>query len=123
MGPQIADDTIVAIATPLGEGGIGVVRLSGPAALSIAARLFRSNAGLDPATFPSHTVHLGRAVEPEREETIDVALLTPFRAPHSYTGEEVVEISGHGSNLALIRLVEAARRQGARLAEPGECTR
>jgi tRNA modification GTPase len=116
-------DTIVAIATPPGEGGIGVVRLSGPAALAIATRLFRSNAGVDPNTFLSHTVHLGRAVEPESEETIDVALLTPFRAPHSYTGEEVVEISGHGSNLALIRLVEAALRQGARLAEPGEFTR
>src|SRR5919199_1148856 len=60
-----ASDTIVAIATPLGEGGIGVVRLSGPAALAIAARVFRSASGSDPATFPSHTVHLGRAVEPE----------------------------------------------------------
>src|SRR6266849_4820580 len=101
MEPQSVDDTIVAIAT----------------------RLFCSAAGLDPASFPSHTVHFGRAVEPETGETIDVALLTPFRAPHSYTGEEVVEISGHGSNRALLRLVRAAQRQGARLAEPGEFTR
>ena len=116
-------DTIVAIATPLGEGGIGVVRLSGPAALPIGARIFRSNSGADPAGFPSHTVHLGRAVDAESEETIDVALWTAFRAPRSYTGEDVVEISGHGSNLALLRIVEAARREGARLAEPGEFTR
>jgi tRNA modification GTPase len=116
-------DTIAAIATPLGEGGIGVVRLSGPAALSIATRLFRSASGVDPAQFPSHTVHLGRAVEPETGQTIDVALLTPFRAPHSYTGEEVVEISGHGSSMALLRLLRAAQREGARLAEPGEFTR
>jgi tRNA modification GTPase len=123
MEPQSADDTIVAIATPMGEGGIGVVRLSGPDALAIAARLFRSASGSDPARFPSHTVHLGRAVEPETGEMIDVALLTPFRAPHSYTGDEVVEISGHGSNLGLLRLVRAAQREGARLAEPGEFTR
>jgi tRNA modification GTPase len=116
-------DTIVAIATPMGEGGIGVVRLSGPDALAIAGRLFRSASGSDPAQFASHTAHLGRAVEPESGETIDVALLTPFRAPRSYTGEEVVEISGHGSNRALLRLVGAAQREGARLAEPGEFTR
>jgi tRNA modification GTPase len=116
-------DTIVAIATPLGEGGIGVVRLSGPAALSIGARLFRGAVDADPEQFASHTVHLGRAVEPESGETIDTALFTPFRAPHSYTGEEVVEISGHGSPRALLRLVEAAQRLGARLAEPGEFTR
>jgi tRNA modification GTPase len=123
MEPIQSQDTIVAIATPLGEGGIGVVRLSGPAAIPIAARLFRSASGTDPAAFPSHTVHLGRAVEPDSGETIDVALFTPFRAPRSYTGEDVVEISGHGSNRALLRLVEAARREGARLAEPGEFTR
>lgn len=123
MGSQETDDTIVAIATPLGEGGIGVVRLSGPAAPAIAARLFRSASGRDPVGFASHTVHLGRAIEPETGETIDVALLTPFHAPHSFTGEAVVEISGHGSNRALLRLVQAAQREGARLAEPGEFTR
>jgi tRNA modification GTPase len=116
-------DTIVAIATPLGEGGIGVVRLSGPEALAIGGRLFRSASGADPLQFRGHTVHLGRAVEPESGETIDSALFTPFRAPHSYTGEDVVEISGHGSNRALLRLVQAAQRIGARLAEPGEFTR
>jgi tRNA modification GTPase len=118
-----AADTIVAIATPLGEGGIGVVRLSGPAAVPIAARIYRSDSGADPTTFSSHTVHLGRAVEPSSGETIDVALWTAFRAPRSYTGEDVVEISGHGSNLALLRIVQVARREGARLAEPGEFTR
>src|SRR5947209_17300206 len=118
-----AVDTIVAIATPLGEGGIGVVRLSGPEALSIGGRLFQSVSGADPLQFRSHTVHLGRAVEPESGETIDTALFTPFRAPRSYTGEDVVEISGHGSNRALMRLVQVAQRLGARLAEPGEFTR
>jgi tRNA modification GTPase len=123
MEVSVATDTIVAIATPLGEGGIGIVRLSGRAAVPIAARLFHSDSGADPGTFPSHTVHLGRAVEPSSGETIDVALWTAFRAPRSYTGEDVVEISGHGSNLALLRIVQVARREGARLAEPGEFTR
>lgn len=115
-------DTIVAIATPPGEGGIGVVRLSGPAAVATAARLFRHVRGADAATFPSHTAHYGRVVEPETEEMIDECVLTLFRAPRSYTGEDVAELSCHGSNVALARVLNAARRAGARLAEPGEFT-
>jgi tRNA modification GTPase len=116
-------DTIAAIATPPGEGGIGVVRLSGPAAAMIAARLFRGAGGADAAGFASHTAHYGWAVEPETAERIDECVLTLFRAPRSYTGEDVAELACHGSNVGLGRVLSAARRAGARLAEPGEFTR
>jgi tRNA U34 5-carboxymethylaminomethyl modifying GTPase MnmE/TrmE len=86
-----AADTIAAISTPLGEGGIGVVRVSGPAAIGVAAALFRSavrslGAGLE--TFASHTAHYGQVVEPGSGEMIDECVLTLFRGPHSYTGRE-----------------------------------
>jgi tRNA modification GTPase len=113
-------DTIAAIATPPGEGGIGVVRLSGPEAAAVAARLFQ---GKDAAGFASHTAHYGWLVEPETGERIDECVLTLFRAPRSYTGEDVAELACHGSLLGLARVLNAARRAGARLAEPGEFTR
>jgi tRNA modification GTPase len=118
-----AADTIAAISTPLGEGGIGVVRVSGPAAVAVAAALFRGAGGQGPETFASHTAHYGRVVEPGTGEMIDECVLTLFRGPHSYTGEDVAELSCHGSNVVLARVLDAARRCGARLAEPGEFTR
>jgi tRNA modification GTPase len=114
-------DTIVAIATPTGRGGIGVVRLSGPNACDIAARL----AGRREALAPRHAT-FARIVEsdsrPASPRAIDQVVLTWFQAPHSYTGDDVVEISGHGSPVLLQRIVELAMRAGARLAEPGEFT-
>jgi tRNA modification GTPase len=109
------DDTIVAIATPNGHGGIGVVRISGPDALSIALRLASGTERLEPrhATLARLTVAGGAG---------DHAILTSFPAPHSYTGEDVVEISAHGSPVLLRAIVEAAIAHGARLAEPGEFT-
>lgn len=113
-------DTIVAIATPPGRGGLGVVRLSGPDATAIAQRLTGRTSPFEPrhATLASvrdlrvkeHIVH------------IDQAIVTWFAAPQSYTGEDVVEISGHGSPWLLQEIVELACREGARLAEPGEFT-
>ena len=112
-----SDDTIVAIATPAGRGGIGVVRLSGPASHPIAVRLLARAAGLT----PRHAT-LGRVVDPETGTPIDEVVATWFAAPHSYTGEDVVEISGHGSPVLLRAIVEIAMTVGARLAEPGEFT-
>lgn len=114
-------DTIAAIATPPGEGGIGIVRISGPAAFSIADRLFTTRAGA-PSLLPSHTIHYGLIRDPESGEHIDDALLLPFRKPRSYTGEDVVEFSCHGGPVTLGRVLTLALRAGARLAEPGEFT-
>ncbi len=108
-------DTIVAIATPHGCGGIGVVRVSGPDAAPIAGRLTGRGEGLEPRRATLCGVAAGGA-------TIDRAVVTHFPAPHSYTGEDVVEISAHGSPVLLQAIVEAAMAAGARLAEPGEFT-
>lgn len=110
------DDTIVAIATPEGRGGIGVVRLAGPQAPRIATTLLGGGA-LEPrrATF-------ARIRDPETGAVIDHVVATRFDAPHSYTGDAVVELSAHGSPVLLRRIVELSIAQGARLAEPGEFT-
>jgi tRNA modification GTPase len=113
-------DTIVAVATPPGRGGIGVVRLSGPDAARIAQTLVGRTTAFEPrhATF-------ARIVEPVEDavtRAVDQVVVTWFVAPQSYTGDDVVEISGHGSPLLLRRIVELAMSAGARLAEPGEFT-
>jgi tRNA modification GTPase len=109
------DDTIVAIATPPGRGGIGVVRISGPDAQRIAGELSGRDEPLEPrhATFARVAGTHGAA---------DQAILTAFPAPNSYTGDDTVEISAHGSPVLLRAIVEEALRRGARLAEPGEFT-
>ena len=115
------DDTIVAIATPPGRGGIGVVRLSGPRALELANRLTGRTEPLTPrhATFARV---LASSSPGNGNLAIDHVILTWFVAPHSYTGDDVVEISGHGSPLLLKEVVRLAVAGGARLAEPGEFT-
>lgn len=112
------DDTIVAVATPDGRGGIGVVRISGPAASGVAGAVLRGGNDLQPrrATFTS-------VVGPRAAgRALDQVVATYFPGPASYTGEDVVEISGHGSPVLLRQIVEALVRTGARLAEPGEFT-
>jgi tRNA modification GTPase len=116
----VRTDTIAAIATPPGEGGIGIVRLSGEQAFPIAERLFRRRGGSKP--LQSHRAYFGVIVDPATGETLDRALLLPFRAPHSYTGEDVVEFHCHGSPYLLRRVLELVWREGARPAEPGEFT-
>src|SRR5665213_2715752 len=108
-------DTIVAIATPPGRGGIGVVRLSGPEAHTIARALRGTDAPFAPrrATFTKIR---------SSDQLIDHAVVTFFPAPHSYTGDDVVEISAHGSPVVLRAIVSASVAAGARLAEPGEFT-
>jgi tRNA modification GTPase len=116
----VRTDTIAAIATPPGEGGIGIVRVSGEQAFPIAERLFRRRGGSKP--LQSHRAYFGVIVDPATGETLDRALLLPFRAPHSYTGEDVVEFHCHGSPYLLRRVLELVWREGARPAEPGEFT-
>jgi tRNA modification GTPase len=123
------DDTIVAIATPPGRGGIGVIRLSGPKALEIAAPMLRLKHDLQ----PGHAI-LGELVDPGGEDErvtnvgqgpasrIDEVVVTYFAKPHSYTTDDIVEISAHGSPVILRHIVELCVSAGARLAEPGEFT-
>jgi tRNA modification GTPase len=111
------DDTIVAIATPPGRGGIGMVRLSGPEALKIARSMLRLSHELQAAR-----AHFGELIEPATGERIDEIVATFFARPHSYTTDDVVEISCHGSPVVLRHVVEMALAAGARLAEPGEFT-
>ncbi|MDO8675665.1 MAG: tRNA uridine-5-carboxymethylaminomethyl(34) synthesis GTPase MnmE [Candidatus Omnitrophota bacterium] len=115
------EDTIVAIATPPGQGGIGIVRLSGTQALAVADRIFQTKNGRKIARALTHTVHYGRIVHGDK--TIDEGLITVMRAPKSYTTEDVAEINCHGGMAAVRAVLEAALDAGARLAEPGEFTK
>ncbi len=111
------DDTIVAIATPPGRGGIGVVRLSGNDARAIATSMLRLAHDLE-----AGRAHFGELIDPATGERIDEVVATFFAKPHSYTTDDVVEISCHGSPVVLRHVVESALKAGARLAEPGEFT-
>jgi len=113
-------DTIAAISTPPGEGGIAIVRVSGKETLKVAARIFSGR--ISPEEAESHTVHFGKIVDPTTQEEIDEVLLTVMRSPKTYTGEEVVEINCHGGFLVSQKVLEATLSAGARLAHPGEFT-
>lgn len=112
-------DTICALVTPPGIGGLAVVRLSGAEALPIADRCFRGKRPLQEA--PSHTIHYGRFLR--GEQLIDMVTASVFREPHSYTGEDTVEFGCHGGVIVAELVVEALLEAGARLAEAGEFTR
>ena len=120
MRQPTENDTIAAIATALSPSGIGIVRVSGPEAYSIAAKVF---AGGDVSAFESHTVHYGHIVNPADGRVIDEVMLLVMRAPRTYTREDTVEIDCHGGVLVTKRVLEAVLAAGARLAEPGEFTR
>jgi tRNA modification GTPase len=111
------DDTIVAISTPPGRGGLGIVRLAGPEARSIALPLLRLKHPLEPSR-----ATLGEFIEPAAGEKIDEVVVTYFAKPHSYTTDDILEISAHGSPVVLRHIVEQCLARGARLAEPGEFT-
>jgi tRNA modification GTPase len=113
------DDTIVAIATPPGRGGLGVVRLAGPESKAIASAMLRLSAGRQ---MEAGRAHFGVLVEPGTNERIDEVVATYFAKPHSYTTDDIVEISCHGSPVVLRQAVEQALAAGARLAEAGEFT-
>jgi tRNA modification GTPase len=110
-------DTIVAISTPIGKSGIGIVRLSGSQAFAIADKIFVNSNGLRPSQFPTHTIHYGWIKE------IDEVLLTVMRAPRTYTREDIVEINCHSGIVVLKRILELVLNSGARLALPGEFTK
>ena len=111
------EDTIVALATPNGVGAIGVIRLSGPQAIAIAANVFK---GKDLRKQPSHTIHFGHAVD--GEVVLDEVLMSLFVAPRSYTREDVVEISCHGSGYIIASIIKLLIKHGARAAMAGEFT-
>lgn len=113
------EQTIAAIATASGTGAIGIVRLSGVEAIAIADRIFK---GKKLADQPARTVHFGRIVSPAGGAVIDEVVIALFHSPHSYTGEDIVEISGHGSPYVLQKILEACLQAGAVSAQPGEFT-
>ena len=132
------EDTICAIATPAGEGGIGIVRLSGPQALVVASRVVRLRSGHPLSSVSSHTLHLADLVNPaavERKDLglgqvrttatdlLDEALVVYMKAPRSFTAEDVVEIQSHGGALVLGMVCKVCVESGARMAEPGEFTK
>jgi tRNA modification GTPase len=118
----ISSDTIAAISTPPGRGGIGIVRLSGPEAQAIAAKLVRLGRPLEHARARFVRVLDPRFAEDPEAPPLDEAVLTTFFAPNSYTGEDLVEIAAHGAPVVLNAILTAALAHGARLAEPGEFT-
>src|SRR3989449_426376 len=118
-----AGDTICAIATPPGEGGIGIIRLSGEKALDIASTVFAGSGGRTVREYKTHTLHHGELRAPDTGVRIDEVLVAVMKAPRSYTREDVVEFHCHGGPLVLRLGLEALIRSGARLAEPGEFTK
>ncbi len=117
---MIYNDTIAALATPAGAGAIAVIRLSGDDAIAIASGMFTSVSGKELSKQKTHTVHLGHIVDGER--VIDEVLATIFKDPNSYTGEDVVEFSCHGSHYIQQEILQLALRKGCRMATPGEFT-
>lgn len=113
-------DTICAISTPPGVGGIAVVRISGPQAIMIVEKLWKGKSLTEALT---HTAHLGYITAPATGQTIDQTVATVYRAPGSFTGEEVVELSVHGSIYVQHKLIELLMASGCRMADPGEFTR
>jgi tRNA modification GTPase len=131
------NSTIAAIATPAGRGGIGIIKISGPCAVPIAATIFspadsklKSAFGNIPVTkdacrgaIQSHHLYLGHIIDFENRRVIDEVLLCVMKSPRSYTKEDVVEINAHGGSTALNAILELVLRQGGRMAEPGEFTK
>ena len=125
--------TIAAIATPPGSAGIGIIKISGPDAVSITSAIFfkkAKNTALpagsafdNPAVLESHRLYLGHIIDPETGRTLDEVLLSVMRAPRSYTGEDVAEINTHSGMTVLRAIMDLVLRKGARLAEPGEFTK
>lgn len=117
----MAEDTIAAISTPMGEGGIGIVRMSGEKAFDIAKKVFVTKSGNKDEK--SRYLYLGHIVDPDKKCTVDEVLVAFFKAPHTYTREDMVEINCHGGLTAQKKILELCLRFGARVAEPGEFTK
>ena len=118
---DVYEDTIAAVSTAMAPGGIGIVRISGKEAFSIADKIFRGKRGKRLSEQEGNTIHYGWIEE--NGQAIDEVLAVVLRHPHSYTGEDTVEIDCHGGILAMNRILEAVLRAGARPADPGEFTK
>ncbi|MBM4761725.1 tRNA uridine-5-carboxymethylaminomethyl(34) synthesis GTPase MnmE [Bacillus sp. B15-48] len=116
-------DTIAAISTPMGEGAIAIVRLSGDDAFKIADKLFRGIGGKILANVHSHTIHYGHIIDPETDEIAEEVMVSVMKGPKTFTKEDVVEINCHGGLVSVNRVLQLVLTYGARLAEPGEFTR
>lgn len=117
------ENTICAIITPLGTGGVSVIRLSGEDAINIASRVFRKKSGKSLSGAKTHSIHYGHILDPYSGELLDEVLVSIMKSPHSYTCEDVVEVSCHGGPLVTGKILEVFVREGAGLAGPGEFTR
>ncbi|CAM3918943.1 tRNA uridine-5-carboxymethylaminomethyl(34) synthesis GTPase MnmE [Flavobacterium cucumis] len=117
---MIPQETIVALATPSGAGAIAIIRLSGKDAITIAAEVFQSVSGKDITKQKTHTIHLGHIVD--QGKVYDQVLLSIFKGPNSYTGENVIEISCHGSTFIQQQIIQLLLRRGAKMAQAGEFT-
>jgi len=113
-------DTIAAISTPLGEGAIGIVRLSGTESFAIAQKIFK---GKDLSTVASHTLNYGHIVDPAKDEILDEVMIGAMRSPKTFTREDVIEINTHGGIAVTNEILQLVIREGARIAEPGEFTK
>lgn len=114
-------DTITSISTPMGEGAIGIVRLSGPQAVEIADKLYKGKHLLNDV--PSHTINYGHIIDPESKEVLEEVMVSVLRAPKTFTREDIIEINCHGGILTINRVLELTMTYGARMAEPGEFTK
>lgn len=115
------DDTIAAVATPMGEAGIAIIRISGPEALTIADRVYRGKHKLGDVV--SHTINYGYIHDPATDQRVEEVLVSVMRAPRTFTAEDVVEINCHGGMISVRRVLDFVLKTGARLAEPGEFTK
>lgn len=113
-------DTIAAISTPLGEGAIGIVRLSGTDSFAIAQKIFK---GKDLNSVASHTLNYGHIVDPDKDEILDEVMVGAMRSPKTFTREDIIEINTHGGIAVTNEILQLVIREGARLAEPGEFTK
>ncbi|KIL49201.1 tRNA modification GTPase [Jeotgalibacillus soli] len=120
---RVEFDTIAAISTPMGEGAIAIVRLSGDESFSIADRVFRGMGDKQLQAVPSHTIHYGHIVDPATETIVEEVMVSVMRGPKTFTREDVIEINCHGGLVTVNRVLQLVLRQGARLAEPGEFTK
>ncbi len=114
------NDTIAAISTPVGEGGISIIRVSGDDAIAVAQKIYR---GKDLSKVHTNTINYGHIIDPDNGEEVDEVMVSVMRAPHTYTCEDVVEINCHGGLLATNRILQLVLSYGARMAEPGEFTK
>lgn len=116
-------DTIAAISTPMGEGAIGIVRLSGEEAIDIADKLFRGMNGKRLKDVKSHTIHYGHIIDPKTKQIAEEVMVSVMKGPRTFTKEDVVEINCHGGLVSINRVLQLVLVNGARLAEPGEFTK